>query len=353
MVWPHASGHQTKRGNWFLYLLLLAAAMCLPGSIIAARWVPDPNRLIYAAFWGSLAGVLIAQTPLPGWLSMLVGTILGAEYSIQFAGNLLPNLNLVLGDTGRTFSWLWQLVVQRTLGPTPPFALSISHLVGQGQAMVGRLATWLQVVQSGGASEDNTALWLGVSFGVWILTFHAGYGLFRRQRTFAALLPLGVGIISNVAATAVGMAYVHVYLTVTLATLVWANAYGMERIWLRLGLDFSPELRRDALVAGSFASGLVLAVALLLPYTTYNRAVFFLWDKIGPMLEAFYDDLDRAFAGRNPVPEPTPSGRGREGGLPAHTISFGTLPGTKVVLRVQTSDPAPPREKSWNCTGRG
>jgi len=340
MVSSYATEHQRKRGNWLLYLLLLAAAMCLPGSITAARWVPEPDRLIYAAFWGSLAGVLVAQTPLPGWLSMLAGTILGAEYSIQFAGNLLPSLGLVLGDIGRTFSWLWQLVVHRILGPTPPFARSISHLVGQGQAMLDHLATWLQVVQSGGASEDNTALWLAVSFGVWILTFHAGYGLFRRQRTFVALLPLGVGIIANVAATAIGMAYVHVYLAVILATLVWANAYGMERIWLRLGLDFSPELRRDALVAGSLASGLVLGVALLLPYMTYNRAVFYLWDRIGPTLEAFYEDLDRAFAGRNPVPEPTPSGR--EGDLPAHAIGVGSLQGAKVVLFVQTSDPAPP-----------
>ena len=330
---------QRQRSDRFLYFLVLAGALCLPASIRAAGWVPDSNRLFLAAFWGLSAGVLIAHSPLPYWLSMVLGVVLGAEYGTQFAGKLLPNLEMLLGDTGSALAWLWQLVMSGARPLTPPFTRCLSHLLSQGETMLNNLTTWLQLVQSGGVSEDNTALWLGVSFGVWMLAFHAGLGLFRRRRTFVALLPLGVGVISNVSATAIGMAYVHVYLGVTLVTLVWANAGRMERIWSRLRLDFSPELQRDAVVAGSVVSGLVFAVALLLPYKTYNKAVFFVWNRIGPTLEAFYDDLDRAFAGRNPVPEPTPSGR--ETGLPAHDIAGGVQPTGEVVFLVQTSDPAP------------
>jgi len=331
---------QAKRGDGLLYLLLLVSAMCLPGSIMAAGWVPEPNRLLYTAFWGAVAGLMFARSPLPYWLSMLAGTILGAEYAAQFAGRLLPRLAVLLDDVGQAFTWVWQLASRGAAPEWAPFSRTISHVATQGQIMIANLATWLQVVQSGGVSEDNTALWLGVSFGVWMLTFHLGHELLRRRRTFVALLPLGVAVVANVAATGIGMAYVHTYLAATMVTLVWANTGHMERVWARLGLDFSPELRRDAFIAGSFVTGLVLAAAVVLPYVTYNRAVFYLWDRIGPALEAFYEDLDRAFAGRNPVPEPTPSGR--EADLPGHTISSGALPGAETVFTVRISDPPPP-----------
>jgi len=343
MVSLGTTRQQQEPKDWLLYFLLLMAAMCLPGSIMAAGWVPEPNRLLYTTFWGSLAGVVIAQSPLPYWLSMLVGTILGAEYSIQFAGKLLPKLGMLLDDLGTGLAWLCQFVTGQAPPLALPFAQSTSHFLSQSETVLSNLTAWFQAVQSGGISEDNTALWLGVSFGVWILTFHAGNGLFRQQHAFVALLPLGVGMVANVAATSIGMAYVHFYLAATLLTLIWANARRLENLWSSLDLDFSPELRRDCMIAGSIVSGLVFAVALLLPYTTYNKAVFFVWNRIGPKLEAFYDDLDRAFAGRNPVPEPTPSGR--KGGLPAHAISAGTLPGREIVFLVRTSDPPPPPEE--------
>jgi transglutaminase-like putative cysteine protease len=91
-------------------------------------------------------------------------------------------------------------------------------------------------------------------------------------------------------------------------------------------------------VAGGGAAVLILIVALLMPYVTYNDAVWFFWDRYGSTLKDFYDQLDRAFAGRNPVPEPTPGGPGISG----HSLrTTGTL-SEDVVLIVETSDPAPP-----------
>jgi hypothetical protein len=95
----------------------------------------------------------------------------------------------------------------------------------------------------------------------------------------------------------------------------------------------------------------VFAVAILVPYTTYNDAVFYFWDHFGTKFQSFYKQLDRAFAGRNPVPKPTPS-RGQ--GLGPHDVrSSGSL-GQNAVLLVVTSDPVPlPEEEYAGLRGQG
>jgi len=333
-----ASQDTRKRGDWLLYLLLIGAIICLPLAIKESGWVPEAHRLIYTALWGALVGVLCARSPLSLWLSWLLGTILGMEYSIQFAGKLLPSLGTILKDVGYALRWTWQLAQTRVLPQPLPFTSSIGYLLSRAAEMNQNLLNWWNAVQASVPSKDNTALWLLVSFGVWVLTWNAGFELFRRRRTFAALLPLGAAIVANVAFTDLGMKYVHIYLAITLLTLVRANVKRMEDIWNRLGIDFSPELRQDATIVGSFLSGVVIVVALFMPYITVNKAVFFFWDHAGPTLQAFYQTLDKAFAGRNPVPEPTKSLRA----LQAHDLRAISVLGKETVFLVRTSDPLPP-----------
>ena len=81
-----------RSGDWVLYILLLVAVMCLPGSIKVAGWVPEADRLIYTAFWASLVGVVLARTRLAAWLSGLLGTVLGkdeAAISALFASGVV------------------------------------------------------------------------------------------------------------------------------------------------------------------------------------------------------------------------------------------------------------------------
>jgi transglutaminase-like putative cysteine protease len=155
------------------------------------------------------------------------------------------------------------------------------------------------------------------------------------------MMPLGIVVISAVSFTYIGMRFVHIFLGITLLALVRANVKRMEVFWARLGMDFSPELRRDATVAGTALASLVLVAALLMPYLTYWRAVFGFWDLVGPKVTGFYKELDKAFAGRSPVPEPT---RGYQG-LGGHNVASGGLVGEDSVFIVTVSDPAPPVEE--------
>jgi transglutaminase-like putative cysteine protease len=337
-----------NKRDWILYILALAAVMTLPLSIEQAGWAPEAKGLLYVAFFGSLLGVLLARSPLPAWLSWLVGLLVGAQYSLQYAGRLLPTANVILRDAGQAVAWLWQAIRHGAVGSQLPFAQTGSHFTRQLGLMVGNLTQWVQAVQAGSPTKDTTTLVFGVCLITWILAWHTAYELFRGRRTFVGLLPLGAAVVANVSFTDIGMAYVNFYLFVTMLILVWSNAGRMETVWARLGLDFSPELRRDALVAGSTISGIILVVALVMPYFVYARAIFWFWDHYGTGITSFYDRLDIAFAGRNPVPEPTAKPKG----LAEHAVgSGGGSLGSSTVFSVVTSDLPPPTQEEMEMWG--
>ena len=337
-----------RKGDWLLYVLLLGAVLCLPLAIGAASWVPEGNRLIYVAFWGSLAGLIFAHTRLPDLLAWLLGIALGVEYSVQFAGKLLPELGWFLGDIGKLIGWLWQVAFSRTISNLPVLR-GVPYMVLQTKTMIANLSGWLAMVQSGGTSRDNTLLWFGVALTMWVLSWNAGFELFRSRRTFLALLPLGVGVVANVSFTDIGTAYLNVFMGITLVTLVWANIGRMEALWTRLGVDTSPEVKRDAAFAGVALAAIIFLMAMFMPYITSGRVVWWFWDNYGPTFKTFYKQLDRAFAGRNPVPEPTKSVRK---GLVAHDIRSGGTPGKEVILLVHTSDPPPLPDEDYIRMGR-
>ena len=329
-----------RRFDLILFVLVLGAVACLPGVIRATGWAPEADRLIWVAIWGALAGILIAHSPLPDWMAWLLGAGLGIEFSVQFAGRLLPSLGTLLADAGRLLRIAWDLLFHQTLPAAIPEFESVTLLMARGRTMVANIATWLAAVRADETTRDTTAMVIGVALIVWLLSWHAAFEMYRRRRAFAALLPLGVAVVANVSFTDIGMGYVHVYLALTMLTLVWANGSRMERIWARLGLDFSDEIRRDVVVAGTALSCAVFVLALVMPYTVYSRAVWYFWDNYGSRFKDFYGELDRAFAGRNPVPAPRPDARS----LGGHQIRAGGGLDESVVLTVVTSDPAPPPE---------
>ena len=312
---------RNRSSYWLLYVLALTAVVCLPLSIRASGWVPEADRLVWAAFWGLAAGFIIAQARVPDWMTWLGSMVLGVEYALQFAAKLVPSVGVLLGDLGGAATWLWRaLVLQQPTMPLP-FARSFGYMASRALEFQLNIRAWLGAAQVGEASDDLTVLWLVVSFAVWLLAWHAGYEMIRNRRPFSALVPLGVAIVSNVSFTDVGLTYVHVYLGITLVTLVIANVDRLERLWQRLGLDFSAELRRDTLMAGVGISAVVLVISLLMPYKTLNSAAWFFWNRVGPSIEQFYARLDKAFAGREPVPEPTPALDGA--GLVGHRLVGG------------------------------
>jgi transglutaminase-like putative cysteine protease len=334
---------QRPHAGWGLYVLLLLAAINLPLAITESQWLPGAERLLYVVIWSLLAGVLLGRSKLPGELAWIIGVGVGFTISVHLVTGILPPVGVMLGDVWQGLGWLWSGLVHRDwVIPLPVFD-GVVHMVAQTEVAIANLVEWYLDVQTGMGSEDITVLWLLTSFAVWVVCWYAAFELMRTQRALVALLPLGAAIVSNAAVTYIGAGYVHMFTALMLIILVYTNASRMERLWDRLGLDFSTELRRDTLIAGSAIATAVLILGLMAPYTTYNRAVFFFWDSYGPRMQAFYDRLDRAFAGRDPVPDAPPGAQAQiERGLMPHDVGLGSDPSDNLIMTVVISDPPPP-----------
>ncbi len=334
--------HAIKRGDWLLYAMLGGLALCLPMAIKTIGWVPDAGRLVYVALWAALMGVLLAHSPLPDWAASSLGLLVGIEYSGQFAGKLLPDIHILLSDARHVLDWLWALIFRRQLMLEVPFGRSIGFVAERTNQMYANLYYWFQATGAGQPSNDNTALWLGVALIVWVLTQYASYEMFRRRLTFGAVVPLGLAVVLNVAYTGIGISYVYLFLGLTLLVQIYGNIRQLERVWLTRGMDFSLELKRDVFVAGVGVSSVIFAIALLFPYVTFDRAVWFFWDAVSPYVKPLYESWDTAFAGRNPVPTAEPN---VISSVPPHQLSSGSHLGEDTILLVRTSDPPPPTEE--------
>lgn len=331
------------RFDWLLYLLLLIAVLTLPLSILSSGWVPRAERLLLPALWSSILAAILARTRWKTWLCWALGLTLGLFYAAQYATNVLPGLGLFLGDIVGAVGWLVEWATSRMMPSPMPFVETVGHVVTNAESSAAALRSWFSVVRVGGVSEDVTVLWFLVSLATWVLAWNVFFEMIRNQRPMVALLPLGIAVVSNSAITRLSLAHVQVYVGSMLVILAYANMNRMHAIWERFGVDFSTELKRDSLFAGAAIAVLALVLALAMPYTTYNRAVYAFWDRFGPGLESIYDELDRVFAGRDPVPEPASGGsRDIAVGVLPHDVGLGADVSDRTVMMVTISDPPPP-----------
>lgn len=326
------------RGDTLLFFLFLVASMTLPWSIDATKWAPQGYRMMTPAAVAAVVALFLARSPLPSFLAGFLGTALGVEFTLQFVGGILPKAVLVWRDLRELGGWAWEFyLTHQPPEAIAPFARSLAHMTSQGAEMRMHLVRWAQAVQAGEVTRDTTSLRLGLALLIWVVVLYGGLELFRRRRALLALLPLGVAVISNVAYTGIGITYVYLYLTMALLIMVWAYMSRLEASWQRRGIDFSAHLRGGAMTTGFFLSGAIVLAALLAPYIRYDRAINYFWEAYGPHFEDFYDRLDRAFAGRNPVPTATPNPRS----LGGHAVVSAPVLERKDVFIVRVSDPAP------------
>jgi len=329
---------RTRKGDGLLFCLLLLMALTLPWSLNAARWAPQGYRLATPAVVAAIVGALLARSPLPIWLAWGFGAVFGAEYTLQFVGSVIPRLELLWRDLRSLAAWLLDVAFLRYPEPIAPFSRSLTHVNSQIGELLGNLTQWAQAVQLGETTRDTTFMRLALTYLVWLLVMHAALELFRTRRTFLAILPLGVGLISNVAYTSIGIGYVYLYFGVALLTMVWAHTTHLEGIWERRGIDIAAHLRSGAMYTGTLVSAAIIVIALMTPYVTLDRAINHFWSVYGPEIERFYERLDKAFAGRHPVP--TPERRpGDEVGQ--HLVYTAPRLDQTEIFRVVTSDPPP------------
>jgi len=340
MSTPRATAAIRSRGNGLVAAgLTLAACLALPWVIHMLGWAPQAARVFQVTLAAYIVGVLLGNTSVPRGIGWALAATVGLEYSVQLSGRILPPISVLAQDTAGVARWLWILATRREIPASIPFATSWEHISTNGLVWYGRVYYWFADVLAGRGSDDSTVLVLGVALATWLLVFHAAFEMFHSRRTLIALWPVGLAVVMNASFAHMGMNAVYLYVAATLLSILWNSASRMEALWERAHVDFSPELRDDVLTVGVALSAVIFVIALVFPYVTFDKAVWFFWDNVSSHLEPLYNQLDAAFAGRNPIPTPTP--------LPVSAIAPHELLGgqeltSRAVMLVNTSDPSPP-----------
>ncbi|MBC7235343.1 MAG: transglutaminase domain-containing protein [Chloroflexi bacterium] len=340
-----------EKHDWALYGLVLCAVTLLPLELKLSAWVPGQIPWLWVALGACLLGLATAPSRWASLAAWLFSMVLGLGLGMMVVGDLLPPGQMVRGDLQRVWDWLWKLIVHRYQDPELPLSYGAAHFWWQSSALFERLATWFRIVRNGGTSADNSALLLSVWFAVWMLSWNAAFQLGRHRSTWASLVPLGIALLLCVGYTGLGIAYARIYLALVLIIAVWANAGRMYEQWVEAGVGVTRLLKRHIFITGLPLAGVILILALAIPYGDYEGTTEFLWDRLGAHLNALYEQWDRAFAGRNPVPNPNAYRISRNVGrsvvpvasasLDDHDIRGGVSTSEEIVFLVKTDDPAP------------
>jgi len=329
-----------SRGNGLVLAgLTLAACLALPWIIRLLGWAPETARVFQITLAAYIVGLLLGNARVPRGIGWALAIALGIEYTVQLSGQILPPISVLARDAAGAARWLWTLLMRRELPASIPFAASWEHISSNGLAWYGRVYYWFADVFAGRGSEDSTVIVLGVALATWLLVFHAAFEMFHSRRTLVALWPVGLAVVMNASFAHMGMNAVYLFVAATLLAILWNSASRMEALWQRAHVDFSPELREDVLTVGVALSAVIFVIALAFPYVTFDKAVWFFWDNVSSNLQPLYDQLDEAFAGRNPIPTPTPK---PVAAVAPHELLGGQELTSRAVMLVDISDPSPP-----------
>ena len=354
---------RTEEG-WLTFIMGLALVLCLPLVMVEISWVAGLSITVPVALAAYLLGILLAKSPLPGWLAALVSGVIGAEFVANQIGRILPSPFPVVEEIAPGVRWLWQLWWTHTLPPYLPFRELALQTWERAELFYARIWWWGYSALTGEPFTDpaSTVFLLLMGLTIWGISAYATWGLYRRRQVLASFLPVGLGLTANVFYSRQGQWYLLGFLTGVIFLSAWEHFFALEQKWKRTGVDYSEAIRLDVAMAGLLTSALLFGLAFIFPYvTTYKVAVLF-WKYAEQPWRVMADTADRLF---NEVENPAgPEGEGPKvpagpivGGIPMsgisglprlHLLRRGEELGTRVVMYVDTDEPPPPpREEEF------
>lgn len=347
---------KTEEG-WLTLIIGLALALCLPLVMTEISWVSGLGVTMPIALAGYLVSILLAKSPLPGWLATTVSAVIGAEFVANQIGRILPPLIPVVREVIRGARWLWHLWWTHTPPSYIPFQELASETWARAELLYAHIWWWGYSALTGEHFTDPTSTMFLVLMGlmVWGISAYAAWGLYRRRQVLASFLPAGLGLTVNVFYSRQGQWYLLGFLTGVIFLSAWEHLFALEHRWKRAKIDYSESIRLDVAMAGLILSAVMLGFAYLFPYvTTYKVAVLF-WRYAEQPWRVAADTADRLF---NEVENPAgpeeelprvPGGpivggipMGAMSGLPRlHLLRQGEELGNRIVMYVETDAPPP------------
>jgi transglutaminase-like putative cysteine protease len=294
----------TRFRRFDLVVLLAAGLLVLPAplSIREAAWVPNLEPVPKLALAGLLTGYLVERTRLPAIVGNLLAVALGVE----------------------AIAWAYAPVVEGS---------SVSE---RATALLGHLGGWLDLVLTGGVSNDPLVFALAMGALAWIVGQITAWLLFRDGAPWLALALNGVALFMNLSYAPAGLVnYVTWFVFAGCFTLAVHQLARRQELWRRAQLAVQPRVVFNVLLGTGVAAGALLSIAWALPSSVTSPPIAVEWTRATTPWQSLETEFDRWFAALN--------GNGRS----ARGLSFGrTLAprgsfdlGDTPVLQVRPSDP--------------
>ncbi|MFQ5859981.1 MAG: DUF4129 domain-containing transglutaminase family protein [Dehalococcoidia bacterium] len=285
--------------GWGTAALLLLTLLVVVGSVARADWVKTPS-LVFVVFLAILTATLLAKARWAAVSSHLLGLAIGLLVVMWQVGTLLQ---------GTSFLAIDQLQF--------------------------RLNWWLTTAAEGGISTDNLPFALFLTALTWLVGYISAWALFRHRNYWIALLPGGLGLLTNLSYLPERFAYFFfLYIFTALLLISWMHLLSRSLHWRRRGTRESEFLRLRILNNVVWFAGAILLTASLLPVGGPMSTLMESYEVLRSPLERFQSHFNRLFAalpGRKPVPN-----RAFSSVLPFQgTITLGTQP----VLEAKASRP--------------
>lgn len=254
-------------GGWATASLLALLVLNLAWSINAAKWAEGLEVLQVILLGGLVVGILMACSRFDGVFPVLHSLITGTAWVAYWISTLIQ------GDF------------------TPQQRV---------YEMVYRWYVWFQNAISGGASSDNLVFTLELAFLGWWLAFVAGWSVFREQRVWRAIVPIGIAMIVNAYYAGARLTgYVLFFFLLALLLIMRVNLSHYEAWWRSAGIRYAPDIRFDFLRHGLAFSLIVILIAWALPAVRSSR---WLEEMLRPFQQPWHtvqDEWKRMFTSLN------------------------------------------------------
>ena len=245
--------------DWLTFLIAFFTFLGVAESVQAAEWVEGMPSLALVGFLGLLCGLLLARSPLPQVVSHPLALVAGA------AVVLWQVLALVPGD-----GW-----------------------VARWGAFYDRLSHWLEVVRSGGISNDTLPFILLVVALTWLFAHFFAWSVFRWQNPWLALLPGGAALFANFTFSDQSSLLAVLYIGGGLLLVMRLSLTRRVQEWRRQGVSYPQLLSLSNAHLSSWAVLLVLLVAWLTPAAVDTRPLGNAWSYLSQPMLGLSDDFIR------------------------------------------------------------
>lgn len=314
--------------GWGVLLGCMLLAMLPAVALRSNRWLDLESFQSVLEATGPLAVITVwllwgwrrQERQQLGWVAFFASLLIGLLLLSQLLIGWIPGPRVV-----------WQAAI------SGDWILIPNHVVNEWVRSVSRFVLWRDGVAAGGAAQDNLVFATFSSLILWLVGLATGMLARGVRQGFAAAVPslwlLGVILLYS----STGRYLLVVALALTLALHILLDQGVLAWRWQQLGLDFSPGLIIDRMLAVLSAGAVILTVASVMPNLYIKPLVDRYYEMLTPAHLAMEDFAERLF----PELRGTSRVRGGGTGMPNEfLLRGGPNLGSEVVMRVRTDEAA-------------